>query len=44
MAHARVEAVTTPLRRPFVTALGSRTHTVNVGLTLRLKGGARGYG
>ena len=33
MAHARVEAVTTPLRRPFVTALGSRTHTVNVGLT-----------
>ncbi len=39
-----VEIVRTPLRRPFVTALGSRTHTINVGLTLRLAGGATGYG
>ncbi len=44
MAQARVETLTTPLRRPFVTALGRRTHTVNVGLTLSLKGGAEGYG
>jgi L-alanine-DL-glutamate epimerase-like enolase superfamily enzyme len=40
----RVETVETPLRRPFVTALGSRTSTVNVGLTVRLAGGAEGYG
>jgi len=41
---ARVEIARTPLKRPFVTALGRRTHTVNVGLTLRLSGGAVGYG
>jgi L-alanine-DL-glutamate epimerase-like enolase superfamily enzyme len=34
----------TPLKRPFVTALGRRTHTTNVGLTLRLSSGAEGYG
>ncbi|MBI3564222.1 MAG: dipeptide epimerase [Elusimicrobia bacterium] len=34
----------TPLRRPFVTALGTRTHTTNVGVVLRLAGGAEGYG
>ncbi len=34
----------TPLKRPFVTALGRRTHTTNVGVTLRLAGGAEGYG
>ncbi|MFI5363176.1 MAG: enolase C-terminal domain-like protein [Elusimicrobiota bacterium] len=41
---ARVVVASTPLRRPFVTALGRRTHMVNVGLTLRLAGGAVGYG
>lgn len=37
-------AFTTPLKRPFVTAQGRKDSTVNVGLTLRLKGGAEGYG
>ena len=41
---ARVVVASTPLKRPFVTALGRRTCTVNVGLTLSLRGGARGYG
>lgn len=41
---ARVRIAETPLKRPFVTALGRRTHTVNVGLTIRLSGGAEGYG
>ena len=41
---ARVVVASTPLKRPFVTALGRRTHTVNVGVTLRLAGGAEGYG
>jgi L-alanine-DL-glutamate epimerase-like enolase superfamily enzyme len=41
---ARVDVVTTPLKRPFVTALGRRDATTNVGLTLRLAGGAEGYG
>ncbi|MFI5345284.1 MAG: enolase C-terminal domain-like protein [Elusimicrobiota bacterium] len=41
---ARVDIVRTPLKRPFVTSLGSRTHTENVGLALRLSGGAEGYG
>ena len=41
---ARVVVASTPLKRPFITALGSRTHTHNVGLTLRLAGGAQGYG
>lgn len=40
----RVETIETALRRPFVTALGARARTVNVGLTLRLAGGAEGYG
>jgi L-alanine-DL-glutamate epimerase-like enolase superfamily enzyme len=44
LVSARVETLETPLRRPFVTALGSRSGTVNVGLTLRLSGGASGYG
>lgn len=34
----------TPLKRPFVTALGRKTSTVNVGLTLRLSDGSSGYG
>lgn len=40
----QVRVVETPLRRPFVTALGRKTSTVNVGLTLRLASGAIGYG
>lgn len=44
LRRARVEIAETPLKRPFVTALGRRTHTVNVGLTIRLSGGAEGYG
>lgn len=44
MRAARVAVVETPLKRPFVTALGRRTHTTNVGLVLRLAGGAEGYG
>ena len=43
MARARIETLSTPLRRPFVTSLGRRTRAVNVGLTLSLKGGAQGY-
>jgi L-alanine-DL-glutamate epimerase-like enolase superfamily enzyme len=34
----------TPLKRPFVTALGRKTTTHNVGLTLRLSDGSLGYG
>jgi L-Ala-D/L-Glu epimerase len=44
VAGARARAFETPLKRPFVTAQGRKTSTVNVGLTLRLKGGAEGYG
>jgi len=44
LRRARVEIVETPLKRPFVTALGRRTHTTNVGLTVTLAGGAEGYG
>ena len=41
---ARIETIKTPLKRPFITSLGRRDATVNVGLTLRLQGGAEGYG
>ena len=34
----------TPLKRPFVTALGRKTSTCNVGFTLTLRDGTRGYG
>ncbi|MBI3541917.1 MAG: hypothetical protein HY075_01395 [Deltaproteobacteria bacterium] len=44
LRRARVEVAETPLRRPFVTALGRRVHTTNVGLSVRLSGGAEGYG
>lgn len=44
LRRAAVAVVETPLKRPFVTALGTRTHTTNVGVTLRLAGGATGYG
>ena len=41
---AKIVVARTPLKRPFVTALGRRDHTTNVGLVLRLAGGAEGYG
>lgn len=44
IASARVFLVRSPLKRPFITAQGRRTETVNAALELRLKGGARGYG
>ncbi len=44
MESFEVQAFDTPLKRPFVTALGRKTSTRNVGLSLRLGGGARGYG
>ena len=34
----------TPLKEPFITALGRQSVSTNVGLELRLRGGARGYG
>ena len=39
-----VRVFRTPLKRPFVTALGRKTETCNVGFTLTLRCGARGYG
>ena len=39
-----VRVFETPLKRPFVTSLGRKTHTVNVGVSLILGGGASGYG
>lgn len=44
VASARVAAFETPLKRPFVTAQGRKDSTVNVGMSLRLRGGAEGYG
>jgi L-alanine-DL-glutamate epimerase-like enolase superfamily enzyme len=44
VATARVAAFETPLKRPFVTAQGRKDSTVNVGFTLRLRGGGEGYG
>lgn len=44
LRRLRVETFTTPLKRPFVTALGRKTETVNVGVWAELSGGARGYG
>jgi len=41
---ASVEAIETPLKRPFTTALGTRASTTNVGVVLRLSAGACGYG
>ncbi len=40
----RVETFEAALKRPFVTALGRKSATTNVGLTLELACGARGYG
>lgn len=44
VSRALVETLSTPLKRPFVTSLGRRARTVNVGITILLRGGARGYG
>ena len=44
VASARVFLVESKLRRPFITALGRRDRTVNAAITLRLRGGAAGYG
>ena len=44
VACARVTLVRSPLKRPFITAQGRRDHTVNAAITLRLGGGASGYG
>ena len=34
----------TPLKRPFITSLGQKTKTTNVGITINLEGGVSGYG
>lgn len=39
-----VKVFSTALKRPFVTALGRKTDTCNVGLTLTLADGTKGYG
>ena len=39
-----VRVFETPLKRPFITSLGRKTSSINVGVTLRLAGGAEGYG
>ena len=44
MRRAAVRIFETPLKRPFVTALGRKTSTCNVGFTLTLRDGTRGYG
>ncbi|MCX5794382.1 MAG: dipeptide epimerase [Elusimicrobia bacterium] len=41
---AAVRIFETRLKRPFVTALGRKTSTCNVGFTLTLRDGTRGYG
>jgi len=40
----QVEAFDAPLKRPFVTALGRKTSSPNVGVVVRLSDGAEGYG
>ncbi|MBI5240348.1 MAG: dipeptide epimerase [Elusimicrobia bacterium] len=42
--RAAVRVFETPLKRPFVTALGRKTATCNVGFTLTLRDGTQGYG
>ena len=44
VASARVFLVGARLKRPFVTAQGRRDETVNAAVSLRLSGGAEGYG
>lgn len=44
VASARVVLVESRLKRPFITAQGRRESTVNAAITMRLRGGAEGYG
>lgn len=39
-----VETFRAGLKRPFITSLGRKTETINVGISLRLEDGSRGYG
>ena len=40
----KVDIFTTPLKRPFITSLGRKTATTNVGITVTLSRGVSGYG
>ena len=44
VASARVVLVESRLKRPFITAQGRRESTANAAITVRLRGGAAGYG
>lgn len=44
LRSVQVDAFDAPLKRPFVTALGRKTSSPNVGVTVRLSDGAEGYG
>lgn len=44
IVSSRIALVESPLKRPFITALGRRDRTVNAGISLTLRGGATGYG
>src|SRR5258708_4937704 len=44
IANGRIDIFRVPLKEPFITALGSRSNTVNVGVHLRLNNDASGYG
>lgn len=44
ISSASVVLVRARLRRPFITAQGRRERTINAAVTLRLRGGASGYG
>ncbi|MBI5246852.1 MAG: dipeptide epimerase [Elusimicrobia bacterium] len=44
VASARVVLIESALKRPFITAAGRRDRTVNAAITVKLAGGAGGYG
>ncbi|MFC1680132.1 enolase C-terminal domain-like protein, partial [Elusimicrobiota bacterium] len=44
ISEGRVDLVTVPLKRPFITALGRKDATTNAVVRLRLRGGAEGMG
>ncbi|PIR15305.1 MAG: hypothetical protein COV48_15055, partial [Elusimicrobia bacterium CG11_big_fil_rev_8_21_14_0_20_64_6] len=44
MASAKVYLVESALKRPFITAQGRRERTVNATISIKLRGGAVGYG
>lgn len=44
VASARIVLVESALKRPFITAAGRRDRTVNAAITIKLGGGASGYG